>query len=217
MPRPPKPGKEPPTGTPPTGTPPFGMPPYGIPPYGTPPYGTPPFGTPPFGIPPFGTGAPPFGIPPTGAPPIWMPPIGHHHHYHQWEALWPWLMSWWSWLMPFPWLMPPLQMFDVMLRFAGARAQFWHHWFDAMAHTTQEMRKAYPLGDGGKPWYGLRDPFTGLDAPVDVKKLEQALQAGAFTPLQIAHVMWALQVMRALETTRGTQSGSGSAAAGPAW
>jgi hypothetical protein len=53
-----------------------------------------------------------------------MPPLGHHPHYHQCG--------------PSPYYCgppPPLSLLHHMFQFAGARAHFWHRWFESLAGT----------------------------------------------------------------------------------
>jgi len=211
------------------GTPPYGMPPYGMPPFGMPPYGMPPYGMPFPGMPPFGPAAPgmgPFGMPPGMHPGAAQQQasdparMGFFSAFAPMSWFAPWLMPWvatfWSWFASwfawpgFAWLMPPFGPFAPMpgapapdpqaMRFADARAYFWHHCFQAMAAVAHQAANAC-YADGAIP--------AGARSLVDMTQLKEALKS--MPAPQADMVMHAVHMLQAMEAFRPKPP------AGPDW
>ena len=204
------------------GWPPFG--PYGMPPFGQSPFPQPP-GMPPFAMPPFG---PQSGGQQQQWPPFWpgQPQQGAQQPPWLWSwmmPLWSWLMSWSMWpgsmppgFMPWPPFPDGTAMFDAM-RFAATRADFWYHWFEALAQIAHQAANACLAMDG---WHHGHHMHPGpihpgdAEASVDTAKLKEALQS--IDAKQAAMVMHAVQSMQAMENMRRGQNPA-SAESGHNW
>ncbi len=127
------------------------------------------------------------GVPP-GMPgvPLWMPPVG------LWTILWAWWLSWFIWPMALP--LAGTGQFPLTSRFAATRAEFWLHWFHAMARIAQQIANTNPFASNAGHYPGPYFPFqfSTIDGEL-VKTLEKALNEGplnSLSPEQKMELLW---------------------------
>lgn len=93
------------------------------------------------------------------------------------------------------------------LRFSMMLAELWHDWFEAMSEVAYRTHRACEFfAENGGHSNGRYGPFDfrsprgqsdGSDGPIDMDKLKQCLQS--MDPMQATRVMYAVQMMQALE------------------
>jgi hypothetical protein len=148
------------------------------------------------------------------------PPYGHHHHYCG---------------PPPPYCGPPpsLSLLNHMFQFAGARAHFWHRWFESLAYTAYRSQPSYYwhdpycYGHGHGHWH---DPCCSTheladhEEFADVKKAMKDFvgqlddeQKKKYEPA-LCEMLHCVSVMRRMDAMRRKSYGHPrSTGGGPAW